>query len=89
LKCTLSHDGYMINCVTANGRVDEEFSIEFQGDDAIEIGFNYRFLLDAFRGAGMSGDNEVMLQLNSPTLPMIIRPVDHDEYLYLVLPIRL
>lgn len=89
LKCTLSHEGFRINCITANGRADEEFSAEFTGDDQIEIGFNYRFLLDAFRGAGMSGDSEVLLKLNSPTLPMVVCPVDHEDYLYLVLPIRL
>ena len=89
LKCTLSHEGFRINCITANGRADEEFSAEFTGNDQIEIGFNYRFLLDAFRGAGMSGDSEVLLKLNSPTLPMVVCPVDHEDYLYLVLPIRL
>jgi DNA polymerase-3 subunit beta len=61
---------------------------KISGDD-LEIGFNNRYLLDALKGAELSGDDEVILRFSGSLTGMSVQPVDHDSYLYLVLPVRL
>ena len=50
------------------------------------MGFNNRYLLDALRNS--EGD-EVRLQLNGPLSPMKVLPREGEDYLFLVLPVRL
>ena len=51
------------------------------------IGFNNRYLMDALRYAPA---DKVKMQLNTGISPCIITPVDGgDEFLYMVLPVRL
>ena len=74
-----------ISCSTAIGSVNDEIACELSGDP-IEIGFNFRYILDALKNAGIP---KVKLMLNEPTMPMSIVPVDGDDFLYLILPVRL
>lgn len=68
------------------GKLDEKVFGEQEGDDLL-IAFNTRYLLDGLKA--MESD-EVLLHLNSPLQPLTIYPVDDtDDYLYLVLPVRL
>jgi DNA polymerase-3 subunit beta len=66
------------------GKIYEEINIFLSGEP-IEIVFNSRYLLDALKV--MDGE-EVYLELTGPLSPGIIRGVDHDEYTYLILPVR-
>ena len=73
---------------SANGRVYDEVKIEKEGDD-LDIGFSCKLLLDALRACGTE---EVKLAMNTPLSCMVIRPAEEvpgDDYLYLVLPIRM
>ena len=54
--------------------------------ERIEIGFSNRYLLDALHNID---DDEVMLTLSGSNLPMIITPMQGDNYCYLILPVRL
>lgn len=77
-----------IFCSTQYGKVNDNVRIELEGDD-IEIGFNNRYVLDALRACK---DEEINLTLFTPLMSMIITPVeksDDNDYLYLVLPLRL
>ena len=51
-----------------------------------DVGFNNRYILEALRAAG---DEQVKLQLKGALNPMIISPMEGDQYTYLVLPVRL
>ena len=53
---------------------------------SLTIGFNSRYLLDALHACR---DDEVMLELNQPTSPCLVKPLEGDAYLYLILPVRL
>lgn len=74
-----------VSCVTALGTVFDQLECDNQGEP-IEIGFNYRYILDALRYAG---EDRVKLLFNEPTMPMSVVPVEGDDFLYLILPVRL
>jgi len=57
---------------------------EIKGKDN-EIVFNYRYLLD---GLNQIGSSETWLKINSHSSPGLLSPIDNQEYLYLVMPIR-
>ena len=58
--------------------------IEKTGQD-IEIGFNAKYLIDILK---VIEDDEIMLYFNSPVTPCVVTPIDGDDYLFLVLPVR-
>lgn len=74
-----------ISCTTSAGSVDDNIPIDLT-DAALEIGFYNRYLLEAFRVI----DSEIVhIKLNTATGPMVITPTDGDDFLYLILPLRL
>ena len=54
---------------------------------ANEIAFNGRYIEDALKAAQVYGD-ELELALNTPSAPMVMIPVDRDDFYQLVLPVR-
>ena len=52
----------------------------------VEIGFNCRYFIDALKACG---SDKIKLQLGGNLTPMKIVPLDGDEYLFLLLPVRL
>jgi DNA polymerase-3 subunit beta len=74
---------------TANGEANDTCPLTGDGGQ-LEIGFNNRYLLDALR---YSDSDEVRVELNTGITPAIIVPPDatlgEEEYLYMVLPVRL
>ena len=88
VKCSFTDSELKITSNSANGRVYDEVKIEKVGDD-LDIGFSCKLLLDALRACGTE---EVKLAMNTPLSCMVIRPAEEvpgDDYLYLVLPIRM
>ena len=85
VKMCVEDDLIKISCSTALGSVYDEIPCELEGD-TVEIGFNYRYLLDALRNAGTE---EALFCINEPTMPMTMKPVEGDDFTYLILPVRL
>lgn len=77
-------DGIEIKCQTPLGKVSDQVAAEIDGD-AVEIGFNYRYLLDALRN---SGCDKVVMELSGPLSPVKVLPLEGEEFLFLVLPVR-
>lgn len=67
------------------GSVQETISCEMTGDD-IEIAFNSAYVTDGL--AAIRGE-KVYFDVQSSMKPGIFRTVDGDEYLYLIMPVRL
>jgi DNA polymerase-3 subunit beta len=85
VRCVFS-DGYAkISCSTVTGKFNGEFPVDIEGAP-VEIGFNCRYLLEAVRA---SQSDKVKMQLNGGLSPMKIVPLEGDDYLFLVLPVRL
>ncbi len=74
-----------INCETQIGKVEEFIPVEMTGD-AIQIGFNNRYLLDALKA---TNTEEIKFSFIGSTNPCLISPVEGDDFKYIVLPVRL
>ncbi|MFV0413660.1 MAG: DNA polymerase III subunit beta [Oscillospiraceae bacterium] len=84
LRITFGEGAISIRCQTPLGRVNDQLEAEIEGEK-IEIGFNYRYLLDALR---YSGCDRVVVELSGPLSPVKIMPAEGDDFLFLVLPVR-
>lgn len=73
-----------VRCQTNLGKVVDEFSAQVEGDP-VEIGFNNRYLLDALRNARTE---QVRMEISGPLSPVKVLPVEGNDFLYLVLPVR-
>lgn len=74
--------------ITSNaeiGQVHEELSIETEGQD-LKIAFNSKYLLDALK---IIEDHEVFLEFTTSVSPCVIKPIEDEYFVYLILPVRL
>ena len=86
VRCLFDVDRVYLSARTGNGEAKDICPISGDGQQ-LEIGFNNRYLMDALRYAPA---DKVHLQLNTGISPCIITPVEGgDEFLYMVLPVRL
>ena len=87
LRCKFEDGSLAITSRTAIGSAFDRCPIAGDGK-GLEIGFNNRFLMDAVKAAPAS---RVRLELNTPTSPCLLLPVEgeEDNFLYMVLPVRL
>lgn len=79
-------DGNML--LTSNseiGNIKENLAITLTGKD-LQIAFNARYFMESFR---VITDEFIKISFNSSTTPCVITPVESDEYLYLILPVRI
>ena len=67
------------------GDASEGLPAPYSGEP-LEIAFNPQFLIE---GVESVGTEQVAIQLSSPLRPGLLRPVDGDDFSYLVMPIRL
>ena len=85
LRCQFAEGAVKISCSTAIGKAYDECACSIEGED-VEIGFNNRYLLDALKSCDT---DEVHLTLGGPLSPMKILPPEGEDFLFLVLPVRL
>ena len=85
LVCEFRNNAIGVSCATPLGSANDCIPAVIEGDEE-EIGFNSRFLLDALRN---SETDEVKVELNGANKPMKILPKEGDNFLFLVLPVRL
>lgn len=86
VKIRIGFEKMEINCLTAKGSIHDVIPVSIKGDD-MEIGFNYKYLLEALKA---TEEDTVKLEMSSPNASCFIRAVDDkDEYAYIVQPIRL
>ena len=78
------------NILTANtqgeaGNVTETLYIKKDGKD-MRIGFNAKYLLDAIKSVN---EEKVRISFMGETNACVITPLNSDEFLYLILPVRI
>lgn len=89
VKCTFANNSIHFECATAIGKVQDTISaeIEFDGSkDEMTVGFNNNYLKDAFSRLGA---DEVQIKLKTPVNAAIVTTGDTEEFLALILPVRL
>ena len=67
------------------GSAQEIISCAIEGED-VEIAFNYAYVLD---GLGSIATDEVYLEVQSALKPGIFRALEPENFLYLVMPVRI
>lgn len=85
VRCVFGNDSLKVSVNTALGNFDDEVDIDMEGTP-VEIGFNCRYFLDALKA---SGTDKVKMRLGGSLAPLMMTPVEGDEFTYLVLPVRL
>lgn len=84
-KFSIFKDKLIITSKSEEGNVKEEIFIEKEGED-LDIGFNSKYILDVLK---IVSDEEISMEFNNSISPCILKPVEGDHYLYLVLPVRI
>lgn len=85
IRCLFEGDQMRVSTVSSLGRVVDYTHANTAGD-RVEIGFNSKFMLDALNAADV---DEVKIELVGPVSPAVIKPINSEEFLFLVLPMRL
>ncbi|MFQ5736181.1 MAG: DNA polymerase III subunit beta [Thermodesulfobacteriota bacterium] len=67
------------------GEATEDVDIDY-GEEDIEIAFNARYFIDMLEAVG---EEQVKILLKDSLSPGIIRPVDTENYTYIIMPMRL
>ena len=73
-----------VQATSARGNLQENISISLEGD-LIDVDFNSRYVLDVLKNIE---DEEIRVEVNGGQGPCIIKPVEGEKYIYLILPIR-
>jgi len=67
------------------GSGSEAIGAQVSGD-AIQIAFNVRYVLEGLKAMGCE---QVHLQCNAPTTPVVLAPQDDSSFTYLVMPVQI
>ena len=80
-------DGKMsVLCNAQRGSVNEVLSVNSEGSEVIEVGYNCKYLLDALKAADT---DEIKIEITGSINPTVIKPTNGDDYIFIVLPVRL
>ena len=85
VRCNFAGEEIQLSCTSTIGKANDVISAPINGEE-VEIGFNNRYLLEALRNIDA---DEVKITLNGGLSPMIIKPLQGDSFISLVVPMRL
>ena len=74
-----------ISCTNQTGDAKEELYLETEGKE-LEVGFNPKYFLDALK---VIEDEEIYIDFGTNISPSVIRPIENEDYTYMILPIRM
>ena len=74
-----------IDCESVMGKVKDKFSVDMQGEP-MQIAFNPKYLIEAFKNIE---DDVIKISFSTPVTPAVIRPVEGDSFVYIILPVRI
>ncbi|MBU0566674.1 DNA polymerase III subunit beta [bacterium] len=87
LKFTVKPDKLKIEVATPTvGEAEEEINVSYQ-DEEMEMGFNYKYLLEVLRRIKTE---ETLIFLTSPNIPALFKPTEENpDYFFLLGPTKL
>ncbi len=85
VKVSIDIGKVTISCTNQTGDAKEEMYLTTEGKN-LEAGFNPKYFLDALK---VIEDEEIYIDFGSNISPCVIRPIDNQDYTYMILPIRL
>lgn len=84
IRMKASQGNLKITSMSELGDVQEDLDANLEGED-IEIAFNARYISDVVKNVD---EESCTLCMNTNVSPCVISPLNGDNYLYLVLPVR-
>ncbi|MEG2646026.1 MAG: DNA polymerase III subunit beta [Clostridia bacterium] len=85
VKMRIGIDGILLSCVSETGDAKESITAFVEGKD-LEIGFNPRYFIEALKAID---DNEICIEMTTNISPVLIKPISSNDFIYVVLPIKL
>lgn len=85
IRLSFGNGEIRIACSTALGKINDAVECDIEGEE-VEMGFNNRYLSEALRA---TESDKVRLIINSPLAPVKIVPMEGENFLFLVLPVRM
>jgi len=85
VKCDVREKTLLITSNSEAGNIKETVAVKYEGQDIL-IAFNSRYLLDVLKSVA---DEFININIDTPFNPCTITPIKGDDYLYLVLPVRI
>lgn len=85
VRCSIGEEQITFNCATAMGRVTETYQSDLEGEP-FEIGLSSRYLIEALKAVG---DDVVQMKFDSSKQGVVISPINGDDYMYMIMPMRL
>lgn len=85
IKFDIKDTSMIITSNSQMGKVYEEVNIELEGEN-LKIAFNSKYFIDVLR---IIDSEEIYLEFTTNVSPCIVKKCDSDDYIYLVLPVRL
>ena len=74
-----------ISCTNQTGDAKEELFVATEGKN-LEAGFNPKYFLDSLKSID---DEEVYVEFGTSISPCLVKSVENNDYVYMILPIRL
>lgn len=85
IKISIKDENILITANSEIGQAMEEVLAEVEGK-ALDIAFNAKFLTDVLKNIE---EEDVIFEFNTNISPCVIKPVEGDSFLYLVLPVQI
>jgi len=85
IKLNIQEDKLIITSNSQIGQAYEELPIVMEGKE-LTIAFNARYLLDILNAID---DQEISIDFTTSTSPCVFRPLEGNNYTYLLLPVRI
>lgn len=86
VRLAMSSEGLEITATSQDvGNANEVMDADYEGED-LTVAFNPEYLLD---GIDASAGDKVTLETADPVKPALLRTVDDDDFLYLLMPVRI
>ncbi|WP_163582197.1 DNA polymerase III subunit beta [Gracilibacillus saliphilus] len=67
------------------GKVEEEITVASMDGEELKISFSSKYMIDALK---IMETEQVKIEFTGAMRPFIIKPIDHDQILQLILPVR-
>ena len=85
VKLFATIEGITLSCSSQTGDGKENIEANLEGKN-IEIGFNPRYFIETLK---VIEDQEIYIDFTSNIAPAVISPISGNDYLYIVLPVKL
>lgn len=86
IKLELANNKAIISSMAQGlGEAQEEMEIEYKGNK-FEAAYNPKYLIDVLKNITTAN---IIIELSNPMSPGVIRPQSDEEYLYVIMPMRL